>query len=239
MNKGLPHSRADENVPETVKFEIYIRPIFSKSQEKNTGKNFIKDWVKEHSKEYDQDCGKDLDKEYEKNCEKDRKKNRKKNCEQDCDINKIKDNDYDIKNKNLSICADHYCISEEITIKSCDDLVCFNLGDIFFKQNGFILELSLKLKDVCPKRRIALAVILYELDKCEKECIRGFRTVILPSASKYACSDICVDCLRFVVPEALVKNDDCDSCGPRKFVIRFIANYVDSDFSVCGCEHKV
>ncbi|MHB1154089.1 MAG: hypothetical protein ACYCWE_20125 [Eubacteriales bacterium] len=272
MNKGFSYAHADENIPETVKFEISIKPIekkysldnhdCDKNEDKHIGKKFKKDWEKDYSKEYDKDCGKDRGKDYDKDCvkdqekdykkicgkdrekdyeknrEKDCKKDWEKDCEQDCGIEYEKEDEYDKKKKSLSICADHYCISEEITVKSCDDLVCFDLGENFFKQNGFILELSLKLKDVCPKRRTALAVILYELDKCEKEYIRGFKTVLLPSAGKYVCSDICVDCLRFVVPGALDKNDSCDSCRPRKFVVRFIANYVDSDFSVCGCQHK-
>ncbi len=216
MNKGFSYAHADENIPEMVKFEISIR-----TEEKQYSLD-------------NHDCEKNEDKHigriFNKDCEKD--------CKQDYGIEYKKNDDYDKKKMNLSICADYYCKSEVITVKGCDDLVCFNLGENFFKQNGFILELSLKLKDVCPKRRTALAVILYELDKCEKECKRGFKTVFLPSTGKYVCSDICVDCLRFVVSESLDKNDYCNSCVPRKFVVRYIANYIDSDFSVCGCKHK-
>jgi hypothetical protein len=148
------------------------------------------------------------------------------------------DYEYDEKHKTVKFCSEDYCTSNVITVKSCDDLVCHDLGNYHFKQNGFILELSITLKDVCPGRRTALAVILYELDKCGREYIRGFKTVLVPATGKCVCDDICVKCLRFVLPDSLDISEDCNPCGPRRFVVRYTANYVDSDFSECGCIQK-
>ena len=106
---------------------------------------------------------------------------------------------------------------------------------LYAEKQGFILELKIKLKNVCPKRRTALALILYELDKYDKEFVRGFKTVLLPPADKHECDEIEVECLRFVVTAELDVSGDCDPCGKRRFIVRYIANYVDSDFSVCGC----
>ncbi|MHB1153090.1 MAG: hypothetical protein ACYCWE_04895 [Eubacteriales bacterium] len=241
MNIGFPRARAGENAPEPVKLEITVQPVKNdlpdkKDDDKNCEceKDYDKDC--ECEKDYDKDC--ECEKDYDKDCECEKDYDKDCECDKDYDKECGKDYEYDEKTKTLKICAENYCKSNVINVKSCDDLVCYDLGDYFFKQNGFILELSIKLKDVCPKRRTALALILYELDKCGKEYIRGFKTVLVPPTGKYVCDDICVNCLRFVVPEALDISGDWDPCGPRKFVVRYTANYVDSDFSVCGCLYK-
>lgn len=208
MNTEAPRNETGENISETVKLEVTVKPYKTDKKDREQEFDEKKDLIKEHEHEKDKEieCNKDFD-EYK----------------------------YDEKLRTLAVCVDEYCKSCVINVNSCDDLVCYDLGDYFFNQNGCILELSIKLKDVCPQRRTALALILYELDHCGKEHIRGFKTVLLPPTGRCVCEDICVKCLRFVIPDALDVSGGCNPCGSRKFVVRFTANYVDSDFSVCGC----
>jgi hypothetical protein len=243
MNIGFPRTHAGENDSEPVKLEITVKPERNAKQ-KGAGQSDMTDDIQiteatakifyAHNKDDDKCRDKDDDKCREKDDDRCRDKDDK--C-RDKDDDKCRDKDDEKKVKKF-ICPEHLCKSDVFTVKSCDDFVCYDLGEYFIKQNGFILELSLKLKDVCPKRHTALAVILYELDECDKEYLRGFKTLLLPPTGKCVCDDICVECLHFVIPAALVMNKDCHPCEPRRFVAHYIANYVDSDFSICGCDDK-
>lgn len=216
MNIGFPRTRAGENAPEPFKLEITVKPEKNVKQ-KAAGQSDAAEQsqVTEATARIIYTRDKDDDK-----------------CR-----DKDDDKDDDKKTKKF-VCPERYCKSNVITVKSCDDLVCYDLGEYDMEQNGFVLELSIKLKNVCPKRHTGLAVILYELDECDKEYPRGFKTVLIPPTGKCFCDDICVACLHFVVPAGLDVSGDCHPCGPRRFVARYIVNYVDSDFSVCGCVDK-
>ena len=122
----------------------------------------------------------------------------------------------------------------DVTIGGCDDVIEYNAGEIGLDSPGRILELEATIKNVCPGRRVALAVILNEVDDEENEHKRGLKTITVPAHDRDSCRDVTVRCIRFVLPEDLDVSGDPDAiCNERKFKARFIAHYIDNDFECC------
>ncbi len=122
-----------------------------------------------------------------------------------------------------------------VTLDGCADTVEFDAGDVTLESLGSILQLDVTLKGVCPGRRVALAVILNEVDG-SAEYRRGMKTLLIPAHTGPGCRDVTVRCVKFVLPAALAANGATDAavCGQRKLTARFVANYVDSGFECCG-----
>lgn len=125
----------------------------------------------------------------------------------------------------------------DVVIDGCDDMIEFDAGDISLESTGRILQLDVTLRNVCPRKRVALAVILNEVDMNGVEHKRGLKTMTVPAHTRESCRDIIIRCVKFVLPEDLnlsgcsVANDSV--CGCRKFKARFIAHYIDNDFYCC------
>lgn len=123
----------------------------------------------------------------------------------------------------------------DVSIDGCEDSVEFDAGDLGMESLGRILQLDVTLKDVCPNKRVALAVILTEVDNCGCEHKRGLKTVVVPAHTRASCHDVSVRCIKFVLPESLDVSGAPDViCNNRKFKARFIANYIDNDFTCCN-----
>ena len=121
-----------------------------------------------------------------------------------------------------------------IIIESCTDALEFDAGDMELESLGRILQLGVTLKNICPNRRVALAVILTEVDAHDHEFQRGLKTVVVPAHHHPTCRDVKVRCVKFVLPEALdVSGSPKSLCDRRKFRARFIAHYIDSNFECC------
>ena len=91
------------------------------------------------------------------------------------------------------------------------------------------------IRDVCPGKRVALAVFLTEVDDKHKEHRRGLKTLVIPAHNRKGCQDVTVRCVKFVLPEELdVSGNADDMCDRRNFKVRFLANYIDSGFDCCG-----
>lgn len=122
----------------------------------------------------------------------------------------------------------------DISVGGCVDAVEFNAGELSLESVGTVLSLDVVLRSVCPNRRVALAVIVNEVDAEGIEYKRGMKTLLIPAHTQSICTDVTVRCIKFVMPAALsVSPDDSTLCGERSFRARFIANYVDSDFECC------
>lgn len=122
-----------------------------------------------------------------------------------------------------------------ITIEGCEDTVEFNAGAIGLQSLGRILQLDVTLRNICPHKRVALAVILTEVDLHGDEHKRGMKTLTVPAHTMENCHDITVRCIKFVLPEDLDETGSTTSiCNPRRFKARFIANYIDNDFECCN-----
>ena len=123
----------------------------------------------------------------------------------------------------------------ELSAQGCQDSVLVDLGDVPLSSQGRILQLDVTIKNVCPNRRVALAVILTELDENDMEHQRGMKAMTIPAHSYPSCRDVLVKCIQFVVPEDLdVSGGATDAlCNRRRFRARFLANTVDSDYRCC------
>jgi hypothetical protein len=123
----------------------------------------------------------------------------------------------------------------DISVGGCVDAVEFNAGELTLDALGTVLSLDVVLRNVCPNRRVALAVTVNEVDAEGIEYKRGMKTLLIPAHTQNICTDITVRCIKFVMPDALnVSADDSPLCGERNFRARFIANYVDTDFECCS-----
>ena len=141
------------------------------------------------------------------------------------------------KNPTIEIdCDEQICLEEcptpiDITISRWE----YDTGNIYLDSLGRILELSAKIKNVCPNRRVALAVVLTEVDSNNIEHKRGMKTMVIPAHSHLTCRDIKINCIKFVLPEELdVSGCESSICNNRKFKARFIAHYIDNDFDSCN-----
>ncbi|MBQ9124445.1 MAG: VWA domain-containing protein [Acholeplasmatales bacterium] len=116
----------------------------------------------------------------------------------------------------------------DITIDGCTDSVIFDAGDIELTSLGRILQLDVTLRGICPNKRVALAILLNELDDEDNEAVIGMKTLIIPAQTGTSCQDILIRCIKFVLPDTL------PMCNERNIRARFIANYMDFDFECCN-----
>lgn len=126
--------------------------------------------------------------------------------------------------------------SDTITISSCNDSKAITLDDLELQSQGRILEVSVRVRDICPGKRTAVGILLHEMDSSGNEYPRGVKTFTLPAHHEQSCRDIMLQCVRFVLPEDIGMGGGCangSSCGQRRFVVRTIAHYVDTD---CNCD---
>mgnify|MGYP001623146546 CR=1 FL=1 len=126
-------------------------------------------------------------------------------------------------------------IPVDLTIDGCQDSVVVDTGDTYLGSLGRILQLDVTVKNVCPGKRVALAVILTEVDSKGVEYQRGMKTITIPAHYYPNCRDILVKCIKFVLPEELDVSGGTPQaiCNPRKFKARFIAHNIDTDYRCC------
>lgn len=134
---------------------------------------------------------------------------------------------------NADIIAEGCPTPVSVNVSGCDESFEFNAGNISLSSTGKILQLDLTLQNVCPGRRVALAIILDEVDNDGNEYRRGFKTMTLPAITSDSCQNVTVRCINFVLPDDLDVSGSSGTCTTRKFNARFLANYVDSSFTCC------
>lgn len=123
----------------------------------------------------------------------------------------------------------------DLTIDGCEDSIEFDAGELGMESLGRIIQLDVTLKNVCPNKRVALAVILNEVDQEGLEHKRGLKTMTIPAHTRESCQNVTVRCIKFVLPEDLdVTNNTDTMCNTRQFKARFIAHYIDNDFECCN-----
>lgn len=122
----------------------------------------------------------------------------------------------------------------DVEIGGCTDTIEFNAGEIDLESLGRILQLDVTLHNVCPRKRVALAVIVTEVDANGDEHQRGLKTLTIPAHAQSTCRDVTVRCIKFVLPEDLdISGQTHGICDERHFKARFIAHYIDNDFTCC------
>ena len=156
------------------------------------------------------------------------------------DYSDDEDNVVDFPSPEINVNCDVIVMPEEcpepvdVAIDGCTDSLEYDAGDLDLSSLGRILQLDVKIKNVCPNRRVALAAIVHEVDDNGIEYKRGIKTMTIPAHTKATCQDVTVRCIKFVLPEDLdVNNSENSICGTRNFKARFIAHYIDNDFDCC------
>ena len=126
-------------------------------------------------------------------------------------------------------------IPVDLTVDGCQDSVVIDVGDINLESLGRILQLDVTVKKVCPGKRVALAVILTEVDANGVEYPRGMKAITLPAHNYPNCRDVLVKCIKFVLPEDLDVSGGAPNalCNARNFKARFIAHNIDTDYKCC------
>ena len=126
-------------------------------------------------------------------------------------------------------------IPVNLSVDGCSDSVLVDLGDTYLESQGRIIQLDATIKHVCPGKRVALAAILTEVDSQGTEHQRGMKTMTIPAHHGPACRDVLVNCIHFVVPEDLDVSGCAKQsiCNRRKFQVRWIAHYIDTDYCCC------
>lgn len=123
----------------------------------------------------------------------------------------------------------------EVTMDGCQDFVSVDLGDTYLQSQGRILEVRATLHNVCPDKRVALAVLVSEVDEKGKEHPRGMKTVTVPTHHCPACRNVLVRGIRFILPEDLnVSGTPGRLCTPRNLRVSLFSHYVDYDFQCCN-----
>lgn len=123
----------------------------------------------------------------------------------------------------------------DIEITGCGDSIEFDAGELGLESLGRIVQVSVTIPNVCPNRRVALAVVLTEVDEEGIEHRRGLKTIVVPAHTMSSCRDVTVRCIKFVLPEELDVSgaEEGVICNARNLRARFIAHYIDNDFECC------
>ena len=125
----------------------------------------------------------------------------------------------------------------DLTVTGCDGTVVFDAGELTMESLGRIVEVDVTLRNVCPNRRVALAVILTEVDGEGDERERGMKIITVPAHTAGRCRDVAVRCIKFILPQDL---DGCGEptamCQPRDLRVRFLSHYIDGGFPCCSEE---
>ena len=97
------------------------------------------------------------------------------------------------------------------------------------------MQLDVNLKNVCPRKRVALAIALSEVDQQGNEYQRGTKTLTIPAHFSTSCRDVLVKCVKFILPEDLDVSGGSTTamCNTRNFKARVFAHNIDSDFYCC------
>lgn len=117
-------------------------------------------------------------------------------------------------------------------VESCVDTAAVD-AEAALQSLGRIVQVDAVVKRVCPGRRVAVALLLTEVQADGTEQDRGMKVLVLPPQAGTVCQDVALKCVPFVVPE---EPDGCERgslCCTRTFRVRVLANYMDTDFSCC------
>lgn len=117
-----------------------------------------------------------------------------------------------------------------VYFEPCQERKAITLAQTYHNEGGAgrVLDVTLVLRNVCPRRRVAVSISLAEVDGTGGEQGRGFHAMTVPAHTDSACRDVTLPSVRFVLPEDL-RADTGGAAGERRhFVVRTSSRYVDS-----------
>lgn len=123
----------------------------------------------------------------------------------------------------------------------CEDKKSCDLGGTALVGQGRILDVTTTVRNVCPYKRVALAIALTEVDAYQNEYPRGTKIVTIPAHQNTSCTDISLPSMRFVLPEDLSVSGSTDMCSAKRrhFIARIDAHYVDQNTGTCAACTKL
>ena len=122
-----------------------------------------------------------------------------------------------------------------LTVEGCKDALVFTEGEVLLSSLGRIVETDVTIKRVCPGKRVALALLLFEVTDEGLELARGVKTMEIPAHDMDSCRDVTVQCVKFVLPETLDTAGTPNAiCDERRLHLKAIAHYIDTDYVCCG-----
>lgn len=129
----------------------------------------------------------------------------------------------------------------DFSIPGCTDSVTIDVGDLSLESLGRIVQLNATVQNVCPGKRVALAVVLTEILSDGSKQSRGMKTFTLPAHYQSGCQNVQVKCIKFVLPENLdtPSQPPVSLCQTRNLQVQCFANYIDTDFVCCDASHPV
>ena len=139
---------------------------------------------------------------------------------------------------NMPIIVEPCPMPVSFQINGCQDAAVIDLRNVELSSLGRIVQLDTTIKNICPGKRVAVAVQLTEIGKDGEEYPRGLKTFTVPAHTAQSCADIEMKCIRFILPEDLdVSGGSPNSiCNARNFRVRAMANYIDTDFVCCDTQ---
>lgn len=167
-------------------------------------------------------------------------------CTGDVEVNES--NSYDDTEENVvtfpnpvvTITCDDIIITEprmenyEVEINGCVDTIEFNESEVLLSNLGRIMQVTTRIRNVCPNKRVALAIFLDELDEFDNTYKRGMKTMTIPAHTQSTCRDVIIRCVKFVLPEDISITPINSMCNQRRFKVGFIAHYIDYDYNCCN-----
>lgn len=119
--------------------------------------------------------------------------------------------------------------ADNIYFEGCEDYKHHRMGDTSIDGQGRILDLTLRLVNVCPGKRVAVGVTVSEVDSRGNESPCGMKTFTVPAHRHSCCSNIPVETIRFILPDDAGTHRSGGSCsGRHHYVARVSAQYIDS-----------
>lgn len=124
---------------------------------------------------------------------------------------------------------DYYC-------ERFEDYKLCAINNVQTEQQGRILDLSLTLRSVQPGKRVAVGVVLTEVDTSGNEYPRGTKILTVPAHYNACCKDVEVAATRFILPEDISVGTETGTCSDRRhFIARVTAHYIDMKQGSCAC----
>lgn len=157
-------------------------------------------------------------------------------------------NTLDFGDPSITVNKCDYCIDGDkddivtvsTSVDNCIDTGVFEVNPFEMQTLGRLLQLNVRVKNVCPNKRLAVAVILTETEDAygNNPIVRGVKTFLVPKQYGTQCQDVCINCINFVAPEELVADfdpyaDTTTLCRKRFFSATIITHHADSDYVPC------
>lgn len=124
---------------------------------------------------------------------------------------------------------------KDVYFRGCEDAKTCNMGNVPMEYQGCILDISMCLKNVCPGKRVAVGISLYEVDSLGVEYSRGIKMFTVPAHSGSGCQLIfrfATSC--FILPEDISVGSGEGCSSRRHFIVRVDAQYLDGNVP-CSC----